>query len=637
MPVYLKKPKDINYGETYKFLTMDIETGVDSEYNSALLGDPVYISWCDEGKGYGVKSNDLTHWLINYFLDIKYSGYILYAHNGFRFDFKRVDWIRIANLGFKADIINDNSGGIKSITLTRDDYTWIIRDSILLIPRSLADVTKKFAPEHMKIKRELSFDVSPFNPDDEKDVEYAIQDSIALYYAIRNVDNLLRENFNVSIHSCATAPSLAFKAFRLKIDEDEKFEGISFNVAHAARQSYHGGQTIAFQTKPFKDVVSLDANSMYSYVMINYPLPTGKVTRHTSISPDANVDRTLCLAVVNIPDGVFPLLKTSDIKGRVGNFNGVVTGWYWLFELEKQKELGGQYTVLESYEWEEETDVASRFVEICRLIRMSDYHGAVGELAKLLANSLYGKFAMRIPKTRIILSNDEVEDGIPYFDPLSHEIRSAVWEVDSGQSFRADMTHWASFITAKARMVLTHAIELVGFDNIIYCDTDSVFFERKYMNRMRSILGKQYGQFKLEKGTEEKGIHFQAFAPKAYLYQDEYNRLNIKNKGIPTRDMKKQDAYSRIGLPNESVEFISSHNLMQMIKRNASYGRKASRKMATTESTTNGNIINDKWIPIGCEIATLEQLRDHPESKYKTSSLLKKKYDILVQRMSKEG
>ena len=56
-------------------------------------------------------------------------------------------------------------------------------------------------------------------------------------------------------------------------------------------------------------------------------------------------------------------------------------------------------------------------------------------------------------------------------------------------------------------MELSKAIELVGFDHIDYCDTDSLFFERKYLDKVSSILGDQYGQFKIEKNMQE----FQAF------------------------------------------------------------------------------------------------------------------------------
>lgn len=639
---YLGRAKRKETGRDY--ITVDIETNKDKQYGSALLGEPVFISWCEFGRGYGEKSNDLTFWLIDRFLCEKYNGFILYAHNGFGFDFKRIDWMLLIEYGFKCDFLTGRDGGIKSVTVSLGECEWIIRDSLLLIPQKLDTVTKTFAPEYQKIKREKSFDEIPFNPDDEKDVEYAIQDAVGLWFAIQKVDSILRERFGVSIHESATLPGLAFKAFRLMFREGdrkrgipgERYPGISFGCAYAARESYHGGQTIAFKTNPIRDVVSLDANSMYSHVMLTWPLPTGEVKKHYRLPESADPDRTLCLAIAHIPDGVFPVLKTKSKKGSVGNFKGIVAGWYWLFELQKQKELGGDFEVIECYQWTESTTCAARFVALCRDLRMEDYHGATGAMAKLLANALYGKFAQQVTDFTLQLSK-ETPDGesFPVYDPVRRTTVEGLWQVKSKPNFSADMTHWASFITAKARMVLTDAIQKVGFENIIYCDTDSIFFERKYLDRVRDIMGKEYGKFKIEKGSEHEGIPFQAIAPKAYLYVEKRVNLKIKNKGIPTRAILEQDGFSRMGSPNESVSFVSSNNLMQMIKSGKSYGRIAKRKMATVESTTNGVIINDVWHPVKCELPPIDEIRGDSALNNTTPFYLKNSYAMILEEYRK--
>lgn len=621
------------------FLTVDIETGIDTKYKSPLLGETIYISWCVDGKGYGQKWNDLTMWMVNHFLIQEYAGFILYAHNAFGFDMKRIDFQLLIEYGFTCEFLTGRDNSIKSVTVWDGETKWIIRDSYLLIPQKLSVVTKTFAPEFEKIKREKTFDEKAFDPDDKEDQEYAIQDSVGLWYAIERVDNILRDRFGVSIHEGATLPGLAFRAFRLLFKPGdrkagitgERYPGISFGCAYASRYSYHGGQTLAFQTKPFRDVVSLDANSMYSHVMLNFPLPTGKVQRYAKLPNSPVPDRTLCLAIVSIPTGVFPVLKTKAKSGKVGNYNGTVAGWYWLFELEKQKELGAEFTVIESYAWEESTTCAGRFVALCRDLRMQDYHGALGMIAKLLANALYGKFAQQVGDWNLQLSKEHPGDeALPVYDPVRRMEVPGLWQVKSRPCFSADMTHWASFITAKARMILTEAIQKVGFENIIYCDTDSIFFERKHIERVRDIMGKEYGKFKIEKGKENKGIPFQAVAPKAYFFVEWNNRIKIKNKGIPTSAILKQDGVRRIGGENESIEFISSNNLMQMIKSGKDYGRKAHRKMATIHSTTNGVIFNDKWMPVKCELPSFADIRGDSTLNNKTPYYLKQLYAMML-------
>jgi len=618
---------------------VDIETDTDKRYGSALLGEPNFISWCDNGVGWGVKSQDLTEWLLKHFLQDKFNGYILYAHNGFGFDFKRVKWDVLADKGFTADFLNGKDGSIKSVTLRIANSEWIIRDSYLLIPRKLSEVTKKFAPEHQKIKREQSFENSVFDPDNKNDVDYAIQDSVGLWYSILEVDRILKQRFNVSIHEAATLPGIAFRAFRLMFKAGdrsagiyaEKYPGISWGLAHAARESYHGGQTIAFRTTPTRDVVSLDANSMYSHVMLKHKLPTGEVKRYAALPPMVDSNRCLCLAIVHIPKNVFPMLKSKTSKGGVGNYRGVVTGWYWLFELEKQKELGATFEVIECYVWETSTSCASRFVDKCKSLRMEDYFGAIGEIAKLLANALYGKFAQQTPGFNYVMSKTMPDDAaVPFYNPQTKQIVSNLWQVEAGFNYSADMTHWASFITAHARLMLTEAIQKAGFENILYCDTDSIFIERKHIERVRSIMGKEYGQFKIEKGSEEKGIPFQAIAPKAYLFIETNNKIKIKNKGIPTSAILKQNGVARIGEDNQKIEFISSSNLWQMIKNNKEYGRKSFRRMATEKSTTNGEINNGRWEPSVCEPIAIHVLRGDEQLNIKTPRYLSTKFAIIL-------
>lgn len=640
---YLGRAKQKNID--YDYITVDIETGKDKKYNSALLGEPVYISWCENGNGFGEKSNDLTLWLIDRFLIASKTGYIMYAHNGFGFDMKRIDWKLLIEYGYTVDFLTGRDGSIKSATVSTLTATWIIRDSLLLIPRKLDEVTAKFAPEFRKLKREKSFDEYPFNPEDKDDTDYAIQDSVGLWYALKRVDSILQDRFNVSIHESPTLPGLAFRAFRLlfkpknkEMEETaEKYPGLSWGAAVAARESYHGGQTIAFRTNAFRDIVSIDANSMYSFVMLNWKLPTGEVRKFSRLPPDSNPNRTLCLAVCHIPSGVFPVLKTKNKKGGVGNYNGVVAGWYWLFELEKQKELGGSYEVVECYVWEDDTECASRFIALCRQLRMEDYFGAIGEIAKLLGNAVYGKFAQMVAEYTLQLAKNQPDESFPVYDPVQRRTVAGLWQVKSQHSFSADMTHWASFITAKARMVLNDGIQKVGFASVVYCDTDSIFFERKYLYRVQDILGKEYGKFKIEKGTEDKGIPFQAIAPKAYLFVEKGYKLKIKNKGIPTRDILAQDGFSRMGAENESVSFISSNNLVQMIKSGKDYGRKAHRRMATVQSTTNGKIINDVWHPAHCELPTLASIRGDSTLNNTTPLYLQLTYDMILAKYGREG
>ena len=596
-------------------MTMDIETGRGTD-GSPLLGEPLYISWCINGKGYGLPAFDLTEWLLEHFLTYAKDGWILYVHNGWRFDYQRINWEMVADYGFDVQFLTAKDGQVKSATVTKDEFTWYLRDSVLLIPMKLSKLTAAFSPDTPKFKRKLGFDEYPFNPFDMDDVDYAIVDSVALYHAISNVDKILVEKFSVSLHEASTLPGIAYRAFRLMFRRPNKKEGIdgeyypgiSYQLLHAAEESYQGGQTIAFRTTPTYDVVSYDANSMYVWVMLNFPLPTGEARHFYGPPPIWEPETTLCMAVVHIPKGVFPLLKTKDANNKKGNFRGVVSGWYWLFELEEQRKLGATYEIIESYQWEERTECAKRYAEKCRDLRFEDYFGPLGIIAKLLGNALYGKFAQTIVDYLITMKKEPYEDDVPVYSPSTKSVVKNLYYSKSAPSFRAQMTHWSSYITAHARVRLNEAITAIGYDHVLYCDTDSVFFERKYTNRMKHLIGSEYGQFKLEKGESHRGVYFHAVAPKAYKVVAGKDNV-IKNKGIPSGSLTKQGGYFYLGKHRKKIKYVQTKSLIVKLKQQNGYGAETFRQIAATDSTTNGKSEEGKWVPDVAEMRTLNQIR----------------------------
>lgn len=584
-------------------MTADIETR-DPEKVSDLLGDCVYISWCDATGAYGEANTNLSGWLMRVFLVVEKAEQILYIHNGFRFDLKRMDWGDIARAGFTVHFLNDKDLNIKGMTFHRAGFTWIIRDSYLILPYSLDKVTRTFSPDEVKIKREKSFDEVPFNEHDPGDQAYAIQDSRALYAAIENANRLMLSTFNVQIHDGVTAPSLSFRAFRQSLGAWDEFPSVLGDAAHAAKESYRGGQTLALSTIPHEDEVSIDCNSMYGWCMINFPLPTGETKKYAGIPKKGyDPERTLCLAAVYIPQGVFPFLKTQSVK-RVGNFRGHLLGWWWGFELDFQASLGAEVEVLESFVWQETTTVMRDYISTCRDLRYQDYFGAVGELAKLMTNSSYGKLAQEAPDQHIILTADPPEDALPLYDPTSESLVNYLYSIKEEKKARINLTHWASHITAHARLRLAETMRAVGFANCDYCDTDSIFFEARYMERVRDYLGDQYGQYKVEKEFDI----FQAVAPKAYKGILKNKKTLVKNKGIPSHLLLKQGGYDKVGIGGE-VTYIQSNNLMQMLKKRKGYGQAASRKVATEKSTTNGRMVEGRWQPSTCEVRKLYEVR----------------------------
>jgi len=80
---------------------------------------------------------------------------------------------------------------------------------------------------------------------------------------------------------------------------------------------------------------------------------------------------------------------------------------------------------------------------------------------------------------------------------------------------------WASYITAYARLHLWKQMKRIGFNRIIYCDTDSIFTTKRFMNTS-SELGELKREVKMKNIT--------IFRAKSYITE---NRVKMKGLWLP--------------------------------------------------------------------------------------------------------
>jgi len=92
----------------------------------------------------------------------------------------------------------------------------------------------------------------------------------------------------------------------------------------------------------------------------------------------------------------------------------------------------------------------------------------------------------------------------------------------------------ASHITAYARMYLYELIKKAGFENVYYCDTDSLFVNEEGYNRLKNFIDdKELGKLKLEEVGE-----CIIWGAKNYKFNE-----TRKIKGIPKKSEYKDGAY----------------------------------------------------------------------------------------------
>ena len=114
---------------------------------------------------------------------------------------------------------------------------------------------------------------------------------------------------------------------------------------------------------------------------------------------------------------------------------------------------------------------------------------------------------------------------------------------------------WAIYTTAHARAALVELLEVVGYENFLYCDTDSEFFlitdeNRKRLEEYRQKLidrAKTAGAFVGDKylGAAEDEAHIRAFRPlhaKCYAMEEHTKdgdyELNVVIAGVPKKTTK---------------------------------------------------------------------------------------------------
>lgn len=137
--------------------------------------------------------------------------------------------------------------------------------------------------------------------------------------------------------------------------------------------------------------------------------------------------------------------------------------------------------------------------------------GAMRELAKLMLNSLYGKFA----------TNPDVTGKIPYLD-------YGVVHYDEEEETLRDPVYTAmgSFITSYARDKTIRTAQKV-FDRFIYCDTDSIHLEGLEIPDIE--IGSKLGQWECEgKFTRAKFLR-----AKTYIKDDGSGKLSVTGAGMP--------------------------------------------------------------------------------------------------------
>ena len=611
------------------FMTLDIES-ITNE-NGQII--PYLINVYD-GKNHITSYSDSSlnqEKLFNDFINkllilLKNKKTIIYAHNLSGFDgiFLLAHLIKNSNkLDIKPLVYN---GKIISIEfITKDNKVILFKDSYLLLPISLRKLCSAFNIENkkgyfpFKLKDINYIGILPSNEywnditienykllvEEYKDkvwnfkeeaIKYCQLDCISLYDLISSFNNLIFNEFNVNSNKCLTLPSLAMKIFKSKYMPKDSIYQLLGNIEKDIRSSYTGGAVdmyIPHNIFEAKDNINTDnlfyydVNSLYPFVMNTMKMPIGKPIYfegdilkidqeafgffYCKITTPEYLDHPILQRKINTNEG----LRT--IAG-LGSWEGYI----FSEELKNAIKYGYKFEVIKGYQFSQR-NIFSEYINKLYNLRLqyNNLH-PMNLIAKLLMNSLYGKFGMKSEMSRVDIydcSNDkgkkEFNDMLDFYGETINDyiklennfiiIRESIanlrYDEDNDFYHGIDVNiAIASAITSYSRMYMSLFKNNQSY-KLYYSDTDSIVIDKELPKK---IIGNKLGQLKLEYKIK-KGIFL---APKVYALETYDGKEVIKVKGL-TAEIQNQlsvDILEDLLYKDSSREFTQEKWFKQIIE-----------------------------------------------------------------------
>ena len=514
--------EDIKMAESY---TADFETTTDKNDLRVWAWGVCNINNFDDFQ-YDNNIESFIEWLKKhnrcniYFHNLRFDGEFLISwllKNGFKYNEKLVTKTFnciIAGTGqfYKMDICFYKNGNYRKVVH--------IYDSLKKLPFSVKKIANDF--ELPILKGEIDYKAT-------REVGHELTIDEVGY--LRNDVEIMARALNIQIAEGLTHMTIGSDSLHMfkSILGDDKFKNyfpvLDVEVDKDIRRAYKGGYTYVNKIFKNKDVDNgqvYDVNSMYPSVMHDELLPYGiPIFFEGEYEYDKNYPlyiQKIC-ADLKLKKNHIP---TIQCKGNY-YFNSTeyieetdepLTMYVTNIDLEIIKE---QYEILDieyicGYKFKGCHGLFSEYID--RFMEMKKNNtGAKRQLAKLLLNNLYGKFA----------TNPKTQQKIPYMSECGEVEYKTINATDKEPVY----TPVGVFITSYARARIQRTAQSVYF-RFCYCDTDSIHITGDEIPDI-AIDDKELGKWALE----NKFVRARFIKAKTYIEELEDGTLNVKCAGLP--------------------------------------------------------------------------------------------------------
>ena len=343
-------------------------------------------------------------------------------------------------------------------------------------------------------------------------------------------------------HLRLTRAQLAFSIYRSSFLEYSIKLHNDLDILKLEKQSYYGGRTEAFfigDTGKNKKYY-VDFNSLYPAVMKNNEFSTRYYAKFKNPS---NKKFAVYMKMFNVcakvdietDKPIFPYQTKDRLLFPIGRFTTYLAypelQYAYDNNLIKKVHYGSLYRTAEIF-----TGFITHFHNIKTKAKKNN-KPALTYFAKLMLNSLYGKFGQNTPSLiPLNLKSEKRYEAKIIIDFEKNKIFTEktinyeVYEETAKQISKYSSPIIASEVTSFARLKLWLAVEKAGINNVFYVDTDSLIVNQQgYDNLQNEIKENELGFLELEKTSNHCIIH----ALKDYEFGSE-----IKLKGVPSKAKK---------------------------------------------------------------------------------------------------
>lgn len=426
------------------------------------------------------------------FLHTRYQNKYIFAHNA-EFDLLTIFGNVIQNI--------DNSAIFNGKFIMAKLNKVTFADSMNIYPTSVAKIGEMLGSDKLlntKVKEEK---LTKKNITDE-DIKYCIQDCKIIFNALLKIFETVGE---IKL----TLASLSMFQFRSKYLNDSIMFSEKVDEFY---NSYYGGRTEAFKIGEV-DAYVYDINSLYPYVMVNTVFPDIK-----NLKKVIAIDVKYLLYLIDIYEGCakvtvrhketyFGFLpcrmevnKAEKLVFPVGESTTTVNFNEIRFALDQGaiEILNVEYAVYGN----PMATPFEQFVKDNYKKRLAAKNKLDNTIYKLIMNSLYGRFAMRM-KLQTTYYNDlpidiikELQDDDKFYElQVFNKDRNDCYLITENEKLKASFFSipvFSSYITSEARIILLKGLLDNEKNSVCYCDTDSIFLEKEFIGN----VGEELGQFK---------------------------------------------------------------------------------------------------------------------------------------------